>query len=502
MHTLEVFSAGLSFVFGSYETIFLLCLGVLCGLFFGSVPGLTGTLAIAMFLPFTFGMNPVNGIAILMALHVGSTAGGLVSATLLNIPGTPAAIVTCFDGAPMARNGKAHQALFIGSWSSLVGGLISAVFLVTLSPQLARVALMFGYWEYLSLGIFGIFIVVSLTSQDKVKGFMGICIGSLISMVGMDPLLNEARLTFGIYDLNIGMPIVATLMGLFAMSEILSQTVRMDKNLQSETINVTKKIGFFPEKGLMVGQTWNMIRSSLIGTAIGILPGVGSTTSSLMAYNQAKSASKDPDKFGTGCIEGVVASETANNANVGGALVPLLALGIPGSTVCAILMGGFTIHGLTLGPILFRDDQLIGGIFLSFIIANILMFIILILFMKFFIKILSTPLDLLLPVILVCCVFGAYSINNRIFDTWVFLVIGVLGFLLVKNKFTLPTIVLGFILGPIVEKNFRIAMISSGGSFAGMFKSPIAIFFLLAGLAVIIYPVIKERITKKRVTAS
>jgi putative tricarboxylic transport membrane protein len=483
---------GFQHLFQSPFTIFLLVGGTLMGMIFGAIPGLTGTLAITLLLPFTFVMSPSEGLTLLVALYVGGISGGLIAAILLNIPGAPASLVTCFDGYPMAKKGKPVDALLLGAFSSLVGGLLSAIPLIIISPLLAKVALAFGPAQYFALGLMGLSVVVSLTSRDQIKGLISAIVGVTLAMVGADSVLGVPRFTFGIWSLNAGLDVLATLMGLFALAEILTQLRSL--GAEHEIIKVNEKIPFFPAAQVIKRNIKGFVWGTMIGTWIGILPGVGQSTGSLMAYNQARETSKYPEKFGTGVEEGIIASETANNAVCGGALIPMMTLGIPGDLVTSILMGGLIMHGLQPGPLLFTmNKNVVGAIFVAYIVALVVMYIMQIGLMRFFIRLLTVPKHILFPVILVMCVIGSYTVNNRMLDPWVLLIMGIIGYLLTQSGFSLPPIVLGYILGPIIESNFRIAAIAAQNNVFVMVSSPITIVLLLVSLMMLVWPIIKKK---------
>ncbi|MBQ6197345.1 MAG: tripartite tricarboxylate transporter permease [Lachnospiraceae bacterium] len=498
MNVINALQHGFGAFFTDPVLIILLIAGVFIGMVFGSIPGLTATLAVTLFLPFTFALKAGQGLTALIAIYVGGISGGLISACLLNIPGTPSSMVTCFDGAPMARNGRPADALSIGVFASLVGGLFSAVALCCIAPALAKVALMFGPWEYFAMGMMGLMVVISVCSKDLIKGLMGAVIGLLLSTVGMDPISSIQRFTFGKWELGGGLNATAAMMGLFALSEILVQLRDLKKEF---SIIDTGKIGLFPRKETISGieRLKVFILSSVIGTVVGILPGIGQSTATMMSYNTARQISKTPEKFGTGHEEGVIASECSNNAVCGGALIPMMTLGIPGDTVTAILLGGLIVHGLQPGPLLFTNNvDIVGIIFSAYIISCIVMYFMELGLMKMFIKLLSIPLNILLTVIIVMCVVGTFATNNRTFDIWVFLGVGILGYFLVSSGFSLPPVVLGYILGPIIEKNYRVAIISSKGHVLGFLESPIAIVLLLLGVVLLVLPFIMGVMKKKK----
>lgn len=496
MSALQSFGVGLSFMVQNPISFVYLILGVFMGMVFGAIPGLTAALAVSLVLPFTYAMVAQNGLTTLIAIYVGGISGGLVSAILLNIPGTPSSLVTCFDGSPMAKKGRAGDALSLGVFASLFGGIFSALALIIIAPQLARIALIFGPWEYFAMGVMGLSVVVSLCSgQDLLKGLIGTIIGILLGSVGMDSVSGVARFNFGAWQLYAGLGNLPTLMGLFALAEILTQLRTLH---QSGSVLQTGKVRFFPEKRLIKGHLRNYFVSSVIGTIIGILPGVGQSTASMIAYNQARQASKEPEKFGTGCEDGIIASEAANNAVCGGAIIPMLTMGIPGDTVTAILLGGLVVHGLQPGPLLFTSNaEIVGVVFAAYLIANIVMYVMFMKLMKVFIKLLSVPLKYLFPILIVMCTLGSFTVNNRIFDIWVLFGVGILGYILTNNGFALPPVVLGYILSTIIESNFRTALIGARGSFAEVFTRPIACVLLLVAVIMILWPLVKMARDKK-----
>jgi putative tricarboxylic transport membrane protein len=351
-----------------------------------------------------------------------------------------------------------------------------------IAPPLANVALKFGPFEYFAIAIFSLTMIASLAGKSLAKGFSSGLIGVVLSFVGAAPIDSLPRFTLGIHALDKGFDLLPALIGLFAISEIL-KAAESDNDMKNAQIANFKIKGFGFSISEFKSQAVNLIRSSVIGTGIGILPGVGSGISNLISYTAAKNSSKYPEKFGTGIIDGIVASETANNATIGGALVPLLTLGIPGDTVTAMLLGGLMIHGITPGPLLFQTNgDLVYAIFAALIIANIVMLVMEFYGLRIFVRLLKIPRHYLLPTILGLCVVGAYGVNNRIFDVATILIFGVLGYVMEKFKFPLPPIILGFLLGPIAETNLRRGLMYSQGSFLPFITSPIAAVFLFIAL--------------------
>ncbi len=483
--------AGIASVFNPV-ILLLILIGVFMGIIVGAIPGLSVTMGVALFLPMTFGMQPIAGLALLCGLYIGGTSGGLISAILLKMPGTASSVATTFDGYPMAMKGEAGKALGIGIVASFLGGLVSFIVLMLLAPSIARVALKFGPYEYFSIGVFSLTMIVSLSSGSMIKGLMSGMIGFILAFVGIAPITSYTRFTFGISDLNSGFSILPMLIGLFAVAEVLSG---LEKKFKKEDLTTQdfhiKGFGFTRED--VKGQGFNFWVSTAIGTGIGILPGLGGSICNIIAYSVVKNHSKYPEKFGTGVVDGIIASESSNNASTGGAMVPLLTLGLPGDNTTALIMAGFMIHGITPGPLLFRTQAaLVYGIFTALLIANIMMLIVEFLGIRVFIRILSVPKNILLPIVLAFCVVGAYANNNRVFDVIAMMFFGILGYLMKKvNLPTAPTI-LAFILCPTVETNLRRGLMKSQGSFIPFLTAPISLLFLIIAVVALAFSIRKE----------
>lgn len=482
--------------------ILLIVAGVIVGIIFGALPGLTATMAIALCLPITFTMEPIQGLSLMMGLYIGGISGGLISAILLKIPGTPSSIATTFDGGPMAERGEAGKALSIGVFYSFLGTAVSILILIFIAPFLANFALKFGPYEYFAIGVFSLTMVGSLVSGSVVKGLTSCVLGLCLAQVGAAPSSGALRYTFGIHELDSGFELLSVLVGLFAVSEILAaaeEGIRADNGtVRKYKISLTG-VSFQEFKS----QLWNMIRSALIGVGIGILPGIGGGTSNMIAYAVAKNQSKYPEKFGTGIPDGVIASETSNNASVGGALIPLMTLGIPGDTVTAMLLGALMLYGITTGPMLFQTNgDLVYGIFVAVILATIVMYVVELAGMRIFVKVLSVPRYILLPLIMILCCVGTYGSNNRIFDVFTVMLFGVVGYLMQKFGFPLPPFILGFILESLIETNLIRGLMLSGGSFLPFLGSPIADVFLAIALISIVLAARKEVKSKKKKAAA
>ncbi|MDR2132211.1 MAG: tripartite tricarboxylate transporter permease [Clostridiales Family XIII bacterium] len=485
---MDLLTLGFSYVFSDPLTIFLLIGGTLFGIVFGSIPGLTATLGVILLIPFTYGMTPVQGLTLLISVYVGGISGGLIAAILINIPGTPSSIVTTWDGYPMAQNGKPAAALAIGTFCSLLGGLFSAFVLIFIAPPVARVALLFGSWESFALAIMALAVVVSMCSEDILKGLLSVTFGMLLASVGLDRVSGIARLTFDNWQLMAGFSDTALMMGFFAIAEIFSQVRAL--NGRKEKLEV-RKYTFFPPRQEMKDCLTPITLGSLYGTFIGIVPAIGQNVATAIVYNHTKALSKFPEKFGTGYAPGIAASETANNAVNGGALVPLITLGIPGDMVTAALIGGLMIHGLQPGPRLYVDHpEIIGGVMVSYLMANIVMYLLQQGLMRVWVKLLTAKMSYLFPALLLSCVLGVYTINNRMFDVWVMVAGAIVGFVLMKLGLDLVPLILGYILGRLIEKYMRTGLAASHGSFMGILKAPIAVAFLLIAVFLLVAPLI------------
>jgi len=473
--------------------------GTFFGLVFGAIPGLTATMGVALLIPFTFKMPPITGISLLIGIFIGGISGGLVSATLLRMPGTPSSVATCFDAYPMAQRGEAGLALGIGIVSSFIAGIATAFGLALLSPPIASFALNFGYFEYFSLGVFALTIVVTLSRGGMVKGLLSAFLGLLISTFGVAPIDNAPRFTFGLNDLKGGFSLLPVLIGLFAVSQIITELLRPEKPL----VPSLGKQKVIPPLRLFLEDWKNVVRSTLIGFIIGILPGIGGATANIVAYAQAKNASRQPEKFGTGHPPGIIASETANNATTGGALIPLVTMGIPGDAVTAILIGGLMIHGIQPGPLLFRNNpDVVYGIFAATFVANIMMLLLMLGAIRVFIAVLKTPKAYLLPSIMVLCVIGAFALNNRMFDVWTLFLFGLVGFALERLQFPLTPALLGIVLQPIIEINLRQGLMASQGSLAPAITRPISLAFLILAILSVVIPLLGSKEKGSRGDAS
>ena len=491
---MDVVIQGFASVLSSPFIIFLILIGTAIGIIFGSIPGLTATMAIVMFLPMTYTMEPIEGISILMALYIGGISGGLISAILLKIPGTPSSIATCFDGAPMADKGEAGKALGTGIVFSFIGTIFGVVALALIAPVLADIAIKFGAYEYCMLVIFSLSLVAALIGKDILKGLISAVLGGIVSTVGLSPIDSRLRYTFGMMDLTSGFKLLVFLIGIFAITEVVkyAEDIRKPEDLDIRSNVTIKGFGFtMPE---FLAQKWNALRSALIGVVIGILPGIGGGVSCMLSYTVAKNNSKHPEKFGTGIMDGIVASETANNGTIGGAMIPLLSLGIPGDAVTAMLLGGLMVHNVAPGPLIFqKSGVVVYGIFAAMLVSNLFMLLLEFFAMRGFIKLLKIPKYLMFPVIIVLCCIGAIGDSNRIFDVWGVLIFGLMGYALIKAGVPMVPMILGFILGPMFEMNLRKSSQLYVMDPYSIFQHPIALLFIAVTIVAMYFSIKAQR---------
>lgn len=472
-----------------------MCLAMAYGILLGSIPGLTATMAVALLIPLTYTLPKSVAMVSFIAVYIGGISGGLISAILLRMPGTPSSIATTFDGYPMARDGKAARALGLAIQASFVGGIISAMALVVIAPPLANFAVTFGPFEYAALACFALSMVSGLSEKDKLKGIMSALLGVFFSCIGQAPIDGTRRFTFGYSELDAGFEILSVLIGLFAVSEILDTSGSLAEKMEIIRTKLTFS-HFFPpiRETLALWKTY--LRASAIGTFMGILPGVGGGPGGILAYAQEKRASKTPEKFGKGIPQGIIASEASNNAVTGGALVPMLTLGIPGDATTAIVMGGFIVHDIRPGPLLFQNSpEIVTTILLSVIVCNILMLAIESLAIRGFVKVLDVPKTHLVPIIVMLCVVGVVGVNNRMFDAWAMLFFGFLGYFFERNGYPLAPFVLGFILGPMLEENIRRSFIFYDSPMVFLDRPTGTILLILACLPFILWLFRKKKVS-------
>lgn len=433
-----------------------LFIGTLAGVIGGALPGVTITMTIIVVLPFTFGLDPLQGLATMTGVYVGGSAGGLVTACLLGIPGTPSAIATTFDGFPMTRNGEPGRAVWIGVWASFFGGLLGGLFLIFVTGPLAALALEFGPWEFFSLFVLAMAMVAGLVETSIAKGLISTALGLLITVIGNDPITGVARFNFGSTFIGAGFPFLPVLIGIFAFAQLMTDVEKLGTPSASRATQMGKSLSVSHVKviGEILARPILLAWSTIVGIAIGVLPAIGGSAANMLAYDQAKKFSRRPEKFGSGIPEGIIASESSNNANVGGSLVTIMAFGIPGDAVTAVMLGAMTIHGIQPGPLFVsQHPQIAYGIYGAYILAHPLMVLIIGVGALFILRVTRVHLSVLAPIVLVLCVIGAYALNNTVQSVYVFLIFGVFGYALVKFGFPLAPLILGLILGDQIEIN-------------------------------------------------
>lgn len=480
------------FIFATWQNVLLLALGVFIGTFVGAVPGMTTPMAVALTLPFTFTLSPVSGILLLLGVYKGGIYGGSITAILINAPGTPAASCTVLDGYPLARRGEARRALDIALYASCIADFMSNLALILCAGFLASLALAFGSPEVFTLILFSLTIIASVSGDQLLKGLGSAAFGLILAIVGLDLVYGTNRFIFGEVELMSGLNFIPVLIGLFALPEIIAFYGRVE---------VAREYNPLAGRGAGLDDLRKtlktIIRGSAIGVILGAIPGIGGAPAAFLSYSEAKRTSKNGDNFGNGEIEGVAAAESGNNGTAGATLIPLLALGIPGDITTAIILGAFMIHGLRPGPLLFQDNlSLIYALFIGIMLSSFYLFAI----GKFSIRLISRIADIphriLFPIVLTLCVFGAYAVNNTVFDIGVMFVMGLFGFMMLKLKIPAAPFLIAFILGPMLEDNFRQSLLMSRGSWSIFFSSPICWFFWLL-IVVFVFVLVRRGLSIK-----
>jgi putative tricarboxylic transport membrane protein len=468
----------------------LLCfLGAVAGTIIGALPGIGPSAGLAILLPLTFGMNPTSAMIMMAGLYCGAMYGGTITSVLINVPGESSSVMTCLDGYQMALQGRAGKALGIAAIGSFIAGTASVVFLMLLSIPLVKFALSFGPPEYFALMLMGLCTIAGLTGGSVLKALVGTFLGLLISTPGMDAFSGLPRLTFGLTGLLGGVSFLVVAVGLFGIGEVMSNAEQILKmEFVTEKIRIKEVWPNRAEWGTSAGP---IARGTIIGFIVGVLPGAGSTIASFMSYATEKRFSKHPEQFGRGAIEGVAGPESANNSATGGAMVPLLTLGIPGSGTTAIMLGALMMFGLQPGPLLFqKNPDFVWGVIASMYIGNIMLLIMNIACIPLFVKILKIPNGLLFPLIIVFATVGVYSVDGNIFDVWMLYVFGVIGYFMKKFDMPPAPVVLSVVLGPMIERALRQSLAMSLGSYDIFFTRPICAVLLLLGLAAVLWPAI------------
>lgn len=474
----------------TFEVILAMVVGVIGGISIGALPGLTATLGVAVLIPVTFSLEPLTGLGMIAGIYQGGMYGGAIPAILLRIPGTPAAIASTFDGYPMAQSGDAAYALRVALVSSALGGVVSAIVLMSLAPPLSEFALSFGPAEYFMLAVFGLASISVLLGDSPVKGLLSACFGLFVGVVGIDPMTGHERYTFDSMHLISGFDMVVLLTGLYAIPPALIMAERAVKKGASKELLVLKKTRSSLAQWMGFWKTW--VRSSIIGVVIGIIPGAGGNVASFMAWNEEKRSSKTPERFGKGAPEGLAAAECANNGDSSTALIPAVTLGIPGNAVSAVILGGLLVHGMQPGPGLFRDNpEVIYGFMIQMLLTAVIMFVLGRYGARLFIQVLRVPPVLLASMLVPMTFIGAYSIQNSVFDIWMCLAFGMVGYAMEKTDIPVAPAVLAVILGPMAEVNLRRGLLINQGDYGFLVERPISLVILALTVLVLVFPLIR-----------
>lgn len=462
-----------------WQSLLAMVLGTIVGIVIGAIPGISATMGIALAVPFTFVIEPLAALGLLAGIHNGASFGGAIPAILMRIPGTPGGIVTAWDGYPMAKAGQAAPAIKLAAVSSAIGGMFGAVALVMLAPPLAAVALAFGPPELFWVNVFGLTAVATLLGRDLVRGVVSVCLGLLISTVGIDGVTGQERYTFGLLELTSGLSVAVVMIGLFSLPPTWQMLIRPPSDAE-ESIVITHARAAW--KAAKLWGVW--LQSSLIGIGLGILPGFAVT--SFIAYEQARRSSREPEMFGKGSAEGLAAAEAVNNADNAAAMIPTLTLGVPGSAIAALIMGVLLVHGFQVGPLLFRDAPRIvyGYSWQMFLTAALLLLFGGVFVNRLFARILDVPRPLLAAIIVCLVVAGSFAMQNAMFNVYIAFGFGLVGLGMMKLGFPLPPVVIGAVLGSIAEFNFGVSMLMSGGDPTIMVTRPVSL--IIIGLIVLV----------------
>ena len=478
--------------------LFFCFMGVLIGTLVGVLPGLGPVAAMSLLLPTTFHLAPVSAVIMLSGIYYGAMYGGSTTSILVNIPGEAASVVTCLDGYQMARKGRAGAALGIAAFGSFIAGTLSILGLMLLAPLLAEVALKFGPPEYFCLMLLGLVIVTFLAGSSMPKALLMAAFGLFLGLIGMDIMTATPRFTFDMYFLMDGVGLVPVVMGLFGVSEVL---LNVESKIKREVFE-TKIKGLLPNRRDWGDSIWPIIRGSVVGFFLGILPGGGAVISSFVSYGMEKKLSRHPEKFGTGVIEGVAGPESANNAAAGGAFIPLMTLGIPANAVMAMLLGALTIYGMQPGPMLIKQHpDLFWGVVTSMYIGNIMLLVLNLPLIGIWVKILKIPYEVLFPLILLFCLIGVFSLNNNVGEIGLMLFFGGVGYFMKKFNYEAAPLVLAMVLGPMMENALRQSLIMANGSAAIFFTRPISLAVALLVLTLLVLPMLPWVKKKREVIA-
>ena len=472
--------------------LFAIAVGVIIGLMFGTVPGLSGVTAVSLLVPFTYGMSPITGLLLMVGVYCAATYGGSISAILFNMPGDVMGAATAMDGYPLTMKGEARRGLSMAIFASFCGGIIGTILLSLVAPQFVRVALSFGSPEYFALAMLGLAVVGSIGGSSQLKALIAVLFGLWLATIGLDPVSGVSRFTLELTALQAGISFIPGIIGFFALSEIFARLYEkhINKGIDPKIVKETTFFNFPSIKDIK-NNVVNIGRSALVGNFVGMLPGAGATIAAFLGYGISARFSKTPEKYGTGIVEGVAAPEGANNSAAAGSMVPLLTLGIPGSATAAVMLSVMILHGLRPGPLLFREmPELTYSIFVGMFVANIFMLIFALIAIRFLIRLLIVRFEILSLFIFIFCVFGAFSIYNRFLDVWVMFLGGIMGFIFKKYDFPIAAIILGLVLGSIAENGFANGISVMRGDYAGFFLRPITLSILIVALVFLVYPYI------------
>lgn len=481
-------------LFLSFENLIVVFIGVFIGTFVGAIPGMTTPMGVALVLPFTFTMQPITGILLLLGVYKGGLYGGSITAILIKAPGTPAASCTVLDGFPMAQKGEARKALDIALYASCVADFISNLSLILFAGFLASFALRFGPPEFFTLIVFSLTIIAGVSGDNLAKGIAAAAMGLVLATVGLDIVYGTSRLVFGETELMGGLSFIPVLIGLFALPEIINQfTIKKEGTAAAGALS-----GMHATFQDFKSSLKSILRGSFIGVILGAIPGIGGAPAAFLSYSEAKRTNKDPDSFGKGNMEGVAAAEAGNNGVAGATMIPLLALGVPGDVVTAVILGAFMIHGLRPGPIMFEQNlTMIYALFMGIMLSSAYLFVIGKMSIRAVSKIANLPNRMLYPAVLVLCIFGAFAINNNLFDVLVMFIVGILGFTMLRMEIPAAPFLIAFILGPLLEDNFRQALLMSSGDALIFFRNPICwVFWTLTALSILF--IVRNHIRAKR----
>ncbi|NLY45421.1 MAG: trap-t family transporter [Tissierella sp.] len=497
---MELLMMGLEVVFVP-STLVLIFFGTVLGVIFGALPGVSASMAVVLGLTFTYGLDPVTSIAFLVAVYCAAITGGGITAILFKIPGTPSSAPTTFDGHPMAQNGQPMKALSISLFCSALGGIAAAIAMFLISPQLATAALKFGPSELFAISFMGLSVLTALDEGNVLKTLISGLLGLWLATVGMDPIGGFARFTWGNSTLLSGIEMIPVMIGMFAITQVLKETKERSKI--EELDEAGPKNNTVEDKVISMKELWNIkgtiARSGVMGTIVGILPGAGATIASFLSYTSEVKLSKHPETFGKGEPRGIAASETANNAATGGSMVPLLSLGIPGGNAAAIMMSALVMKGVQMGPLLLKTQpQYLSSVFVSMIVTNIFMVVVSFAVAKVFGKILSIPYSILGTVIILLATIGSFALQNNTGNVFLMIIAGIIGFAFSKFGFNNAALILGLVLGEMIESNLRRAIMIEQGNVINVFTKPITAVLMVISLISLLWPVVKPLISKNK----